>query len=94
MIVLKSTYIADASQLQQHLDAHLAWVEEGYSNGNFLASGLRTGAVGAMIIVRGLSADEMQQMLSRDPFVVNAIAEYEILEFDAMRTVVGLEDAS
>ncbi len=90
MIILKSTYVSDPATLQQHLAAHLDWVEEGYGSGQFLASGLRTGSVGAVILVQGMDASAAELMLSRDPFVKNGVAEYEIVEFDASRTAGGL----
>ena len=89
MIILKSTYIAEASTLESHLAAHLEWVEAGYSSGNFLASGLRDGGIGAVIMVTGLSKDEVMDLLGRDPFVINKVSDYEVVEFETMRTEGG-----
>jgi len=89
MIILKSTYIADTATLESHLAAHLEWVEAGYANGNFLSSGLRDGGVGAVIMITGMSKDQVQDMLSRDPFVINKVSEYEVVEFETMRTEGG-----
>jgi uncharacterized protein YciI len=89
MIILKSTYIADPSTLETHLPAHLEWVEAGYASGNFLSSGLRDGGVGAVIMITGMSKDQVQDMLSRDPFVINKVSEYEVVEFETMRTEGG-----
>jgi len=90
MIVFTSTYIASPDQLQVHLENHLVWVEEGFADGTFLAAGLRTGSVGAVILAIGVDQAEAEAMLARDPFVVHKIADYEITEFDASRTGNGL----
>ena len=94
MIILRSTYVADVVALQAHLEAHLRWVDAGYKRGWFIASGLRDGGVGAAILAQGVEIDEIRDFLEEDPFVRNAVSEYDVIEFEAARTVAELASFS
>ncbi len=91
MIILKSTYKVDAEILGSHLDAHLEWVDKGYESGIFVASGLRDGGVGAVILARGLDAAGAEALLAQDPFVQHGVADYEVVEFEPARVADGLD---
>ena len=90
MIVLRSTYLDNDESLKTHLDDHLTWVDDGYARGWFVASGLRDGGVGAAILAQGVGKGPVGEFLALDPFVVNGIAEYEVIEFEAVWTVPQL----
>ena len=59
---------------------HKAWLQKGFDDGVFLASGNLTGQPGGGIVVYGLKEAELQQRTSQDPFVRYGIVAVEIIE--------------
>ncbi|MDO8459168.1 MAG: YciI family protein [Burkholderiaceae bacterium] len=59
--------------------AHKAWLQQGFDEGVFLASGNLTGQPGGGILVHGLSEAEVQQRLSQDPFVIHGIVTVQVI---------------
>ncbi|MBB4952529.1 uncharacterized protein YciI [Agrobacterium vitis] len=85
MIILSLTYKADVAQADVYMQAHLDWVRQGYERGWFLASGRKIPRTGGVILAKGERA-EIEAFVATDPFVIHAIADYDITEV-AMTTV-------
>ncbi len=85
MIILSLTYKADIAQADVHMQPHMEWVRQGYERGWFLASGRKIPRTGGVIIAKGDRA-EIEAFVALDPFVIHAIADYDITEV-AMTTV-------
>lgn len=58
---------------------HKAWLQQGFDEGVFLASGNLTGQPGGGIVVHGLSEAEVQQRLGQDPFVIHGIVTAQVI---------------
>jgi uncharacterized protein YciI len=58
---------------------HKAWLQQGFDEGIFLASGNLTGQPGGGILVHGLSEAEVLQRLSQDPFVIHGIVTAQVI---------------
>ncbi|MBE7018174.1 MAG: hypothetical protein E7420_08545 [Ruminococcaceae bacterium] len=59
-------------------EAHIAW---GIEKGIVLFAGPKIGKSGGFMIARAESVDELQLFTDADPFVLNAIAGFDITEF-------------
>lgn len=90
MLILSLTYLTDLDQADEHMEAHIAWVKEGYDEGWFIASGRKVPRTGGVILARGDRA-EIEDFCDNDPFVVNGIASYEIIECAFTTTAEGFE---
>ena len=90
MFILSLTYVAPLDQVDQHIEAHMAWVKDGYERGWFLASGRKQPRTGGVILARGDRA-ELEAYTRADPFAVAGVATYEIAEVVLSRTAAGLE---
>lgn len=91
MLILSLTYIAPMEQADAAMAAHIDWVNAGYDKGWFLASGRKTPRTGGVILARGERA-AIEAYLAQDPFVVQAIAHYEVTEVTLSRTAASLGD--
>lgn len=80
MFVVTLTYTAPLTAVDAHLDAHRAWLAEGYAAGVFIASGPRLPRVGGVILATGERA-ALDAMLQRDPFARGNVATYDVIEF-------------
>ncbi|UVC07676.1 GTP cyclohydrolase [Rhizobium sp. TH2] len=90
MFILSLTYIAPLEDADKHMDAHMAWVREGYDGNFFLASGRKIPRTGGVILARG-QREMIEDMCAADPFVIHKIAEYEIIEVAFTTVAHGIE---
>ena len=90
MLILSLTYLTEPEQADVHMDAHMAWVKEGYAEGWFLASGRKIPRTGGVILARGDRA-EIEDFCDSDPFVIHGIAEYDVIECAFTTAAAGFE---
>ena len=90
MFILSLTYVKPQEEADRLMEPHLAWVQEGYDSGLFLASGRKVPRTGGVILARGERAD-IDAFVARDPFAVHDVADYEITEVSLTRTADGLD---
>ena len=90
MFILSLTYVKPQEEADRLMEPHLAWVQEGYDSGLFLASGRKVPRTGGVILARGERAD-IDDFVARDPFAVHDVADYEITEVSLTRTADGLD---
>ncbi|MBJ7291639.1 MAG: hypothetical protein JHC79_22245, partial [Williamsia sp.] len=68
MHVVTLTYVAPLTDIDAALDDHVAWLDENYRDGTFLASGRRDPRVGGVILVADIPRTDLDARLARDPF--------------------------
>lgn len=90
MLILSLVYKKSTQEADKVMDAHIAWVNEGYDKGWFLASGRKQPRTGGVILAKGERA-QIEAFVAQDPFTMEGIADYEITEFAVSRTAEGLE---
>jgi uncharacterized protein YciI len=81
MFVIISRYLKPVEEVDVHYEAHAAWLAGHYASGRILGSGRRVPPVGGLILARGESRREIEELLEHDPFVLNSCARYEVYEF-------------
>lgn len=84
MVVLRSTYTADADAVAALRPAHLAWLEELIAEGVVIAAGRFVDGSGAGILGAGSNAEALLRTFEADPYVSGGVAEYaEVASFPA-----------
>ena len=91
MFVVTLTYAVEPARVQAASDAHLAWVDRQFDAGVFVASGRSVPRTGGVIMARGVSREELDRLLATDPFAEQALATYDVKEFEPRRAAPGLE---
>lgn len=86
MFIISLTYIKPLEEVDTLLEEHVAYLKEQYSLGNFLASGRKVPRTGGIILARGASREEIEAIITLDPFHRHGAAEYEITEFTPTMT--------
>ncbi|WP_283607498.1 YciI family protein [Faecalispora anaeroviscerum] len=81
MFIANLTYLKPLSEVEKYLEAHIAYLDRYYHAGKFICSGRKNPRVGGVILFNAKDEAEMKEIISEDPFHVNAIASYEIIEF-------------
>lgn len=90
MFILDLTYIKPIAEADAHMEPHMAWVQEGYDQGLFLASGRKNPRTGGVILASG-NREAIEAYCAADPFTIHGIADYRITEMAVTRTAEGLE---
>lgn len=92
LFVCKVNYTKPFSEVEKFLAEHRAYLKLGYDSNMLLASGPRNPKDGGLIIGRFASKDSALAFAKNDPFCINNVAEYEIIEFEAVLHAKILDD--
>ncbi|GAB2712894.1 YciI family protein [Streptomyces bullii] len=91
MSVLELTYTAPLDAVDAVLEEHVAWLDEQYAQGVFLASGRKNPRDGGVIIAVAEDRARIEEISARDPFVTAGVCAYRVVEFTATKTAPELE---
>lgn len=91
MFVMIARYTRPAEEVDQHLDGHRAWIVRNFEEGRFVATGRQVPLVGGIVLARAASEEELRAEIAKDPFFTSGSAEYDVYEFDVVRTSPDLE---
>jgi uncharacterized protein YciI len=91
MFVLELTYTAPLDAVDALLPDHVAWLEEQYAKGVFLASGRKNPRDGGVILAAAQDRALIEAVIARDPFAVGGVCTYRVTEFTATKTAPELE---
>lgn len=80
MFIVILTYCKPLSEVDKHVDAHIAWLKQCYDQGIFLLSGRQVPRVGGFILAHGGSRTDLDAVLAKDPFNIAGVAEYSVTE--------------
>ncbi len=91
MFVITLTYKVPLDKVDEHIPAHVEWLEKHYEAGVLLASGRRVPRTGGVILAGPVAREQIEEFIAGDPFHVHAIADYEVVEFAPSKVAPGLE---
>ena len=86
MFIINLTYKVPLDKVDQYLEAYVQYLDEQYELGNFLASGPKIPRDGGVILSNMEKKDEVLAAIAKDPFKINGIADYEVIEFIPRKT--------
>ncbi len=81
MFIAILTYKQPLEEVDRFLQAHRDYLAEHYAAGDFIASGPQNPRVGGVIMIKASDRDAVNTIISQDPFNINGIADYQIVEF-------------
>ncbi|WP_329321046.1 YciI family protein [Streptomyces sp. NBC_01262] len=85
MFVVILNYTAPLEEIDRHLEAHNAWLEENYAAGHFLASGRQDPRVGGLILARAADREALGRILALDPFGIGKVATHTVIDWRPSR---------
>lgn len=91
MFIFLVTYKKPLEEVEKHLAAHRAFLDEHYAQGMLLCSGPQNPRTGGVILCRTADRATAEALTHEDPFYVNGIADYTIIEFAATKYLPGFE---
>jgi uncharacterized protein YciI len=91
MFVVLLNYVQPIAQVERHLEAHRAFLDRHFAAGRFVASGAQVPRIGGVILVRGMSRQQLDDVLAEDPFHRERLAQYQVIEFNPTKFATGAE---
>lgn len=91
LFIVDLTYQVPIEAVEPHMDEHMRFVDRGYAEGMFLASGRKVPRSGGVILARAASRDALEAFLEADPFKRHAVAAFTVTELAPSRWVPELD---
>jgi uncharacterized protein YciI len=91
MFIITLTYLKPIDEVDALMAGHIAWLDQGYADGLFVASGRRVPRTGGVILARSGDERALRETLARDPFAVHGAARFDVVEFAPTKTAPGAE---
>lgn len=81
MFIINLNYIVPLEKLDAHMTEHVKFLNKYYKQNVFVASGRKVPRTGGIILALARSKEEVEQIISEDPFYTFKLAEFTITEF-------------
>lgn len=81
MFVIDLHYIVPLETLDAHMADHVKFLRKYYKMNVFVASGRKVPRTGGIILALAESKDEVERIISEDPFYTHKLAKFTITEF-------------
>jgi len=91
MFIISLEYTRPIAEVDRILPAHVEYLNKYYKEGVFLLSGRKVPRKGAIIMALADSKADLQRIIGEDPFCIEKVARYKIVEFHATKAATGLE---
>jgi uncharacterized protein YciI len=92
MFLIELTYKAALPEIDRHMKAHVAFLNQHYAAGRFVVSGRKIPREGGIIVATGGTREEIEALMREDPFVVRGLAEVRVVEFRASQRARDLPE--
>ncbi|MBV9669701.1 MAG: hypothetical protein JOZ43_01985 [Acidobacteriales bacterium] len=81
MFVVLIHYTKPLAEVDLHKPAHSAYLDQFYANKTMIVSGRRVDGRGGVLIANIASRAELDKLIASDPYKLNGVAEYEVIDF-------------
>jgi uncharacterized protein YciI len=81
MLLVILTYKKPRDIVDQHVEAHRNFLDQGYKKDYFIVSGPKNPRDGGIILSQLDDREQLLTILKQDPFYIHGIADFEIIEF-------------
>jgi len=85
MFIVLLRFSSNKDRVSDFVDAHKAWIQQGFTDGVFLLAGTMKPMAGGVLLAHNTTADELQERVSQDPFVAEGVVTAEIIEISPAR---------
>ncbi|HLZ17566.1 MAG TPA: YciI family protein [Cyclobacteriaceae bacterium] len=81
MFIVSLNYIVPLEKLDAFMTDHVQFLHKYYKKNIFVASGRKVPRTGGIILALAKSKEELEQIISEDPFHIHGLAEFTVTEF-------------
>lgn len=81
MFLILISYKKPIAEIDKCLAAHRDFLEQGYQQDYFIASGPQNPRTGGVILSQLTDRKRLEKIIAQDPFILHDVADYEVIEF-------------
>ena len=81
MFIIDLNYIVPLEKLDEYMADHVKYLHKYYDKNIFVASGRKVPRTGGVILALAGSIEEVEKIISEDPFHKHRLAKFTITEF-------------
>jgi len=81
MFIINLNYVVPLEKLDVHMTEHVKYLHKYYKLNVFVASGRKVPRTGGIILALAKSKEEIDLIISEDPFYIHKLAEFTVTEF-------------
>jgi uncharacterized protein YciI len=81
MFIINLKYIVPLEKLDAYMTDHVKYLHKYYKQNVFVASGRKVPRTGGIILALAKSKEEVDNIISEDPFYTLKLAEFTVTEF-------------
>lgn len=86
MFIANLKYKKSIEKVNKVLEAHLEYLDKYFEKGKFICTGKKSfPELGGVILFDSNNLEEAKKILYEDPFYIEEIADYEIIEFQPVK---------
>jgi uncharacterized protein YciI len=83
--VVEIIYKEPIDKIEEVLEKHRDFLDEGYKKGMLLMSGPQVPRIGGIVIARAESMESLAEYFSNDPYQKSGLAHYQYIEFNPVK---------
>lgn len=92
MFIITLKYEKSIESVEKYLEEHVIFLEKYYALNKFICSGRQEPRIGGIILCNAKDKEEVNFIIKEDPFYINQVAKYEIIEFIPTKYADGLKE--
>ena len=85
MFIVSLRFSENKSQAGQYMEAHNAWIQQGFDDGIFLLVGSIQPNLGGAVVAHNTTRDDLEKRVALDPFVAQGVVSAEVMEITPAR---------
>ncbi|GHV35773.1 hypothetical protein FACS1894187_09210 [Synergistales bacterium] len=85
MILVSVSYVKPLEEVERWVKAHRDYLNKYLESRQIVLFGRRTPPVGGVILFNMKNAAEVDAIMKEDPFYVNGVSKYELIDFTPSR---------
>ena len=91
MFLILVNYQRPLEEVDAVRPAHAEFLDQRIAEGTYVLAGRRIPPEGGVIVARGSDPEALRRVVEQDPYVTAGVASYELVQFDARKTLPGIE---
>jgi uncharacterized protein YciI len=92
MYVVLLKYLKPIEEVERVTSSHRAYLDTLIQDGTLLLSGPQVPRTGGVLLVKSVDKERLKPILENDPFAIEGIAEYTVIEFTPSKKIPALND--
>jgi uncharacterized protein YciI len=91
MYLITITYTQPLEAVERVLEAHRQYLRDAPLASRIVMTGRRRPATGGLVVLRADRLEDVEAFVQADPYFIENVAAFDIVEFDVAQVASGLE---